>query len=93
MQNKFTVKAIISGKVQGVFYRAETKKAADELGVHGYVKNLPNGCVEAVFQADKNVMDKILLWCHQGSPGAVVSTVDAQTYSLSKIFTSFDIRY
>ncbi|MCF6247750.1 MAG: acylphosphatase [Desulfobacula sp.] len=93
MQNNLTIKAIISGRVQGVFYRVETKKAADLFNVKGYVRNLPDGCVEAVFQADKETLEKMAQWCYQGSPGSAVNDVDIQTDLVSQAFISFDIRY
>ncbi len=93
MSNNMAVKTLISGRVQGVFYRAETKKAADCLTVKGYVKNLPNGCVEAVFQADKVTIEKMIEWCYQGSPGSLVNDIDTSTHSVSEPYTSFDILY
>lgn len=88
-----TIKAVISGRVQGVFFRAETKKAADRLNVKGYVKNLSNGCVEAVFQADEDTLEKMIHWCYQGSPGSAVSAVDTVPWPEPEVFSAFDIRY
>ncbi len=93
MSNNLTVMAMISGHVQGVYYRVETKKAADLLNIKGFVKNLPNGCVEAVFQADKGTIEKMIKWCHQGSPGSLVNSVDTRPHSVSQPYTSFDIHY
>jgi len=50
MENKVRAHAIISGRVQGVFFRMETKRAADRLGAKGWVRNLKDGSVEAVFE-------------------------------------------
>ena len=94
MENKTAIEVIISGRVQGVFYRAETKKTADRLGICGYVKNTPDGCVKAVFQADnENDVTKMLQWCRQGPANAIVTSVKTQAYSLSENFVSFDVRY
>ena len=66
----------ISGQVQGVFFRAYTKEKAEKLGLAGWVKNLPNGRVEAVFEGDSDQIDQMIAWCHQGSPGSKVKKVE-----------------
>ena len=58
----------VSGKVQGVFYRDTTKKEADKRGVRGWVRNLRDGRVEAVFEGDAKAVDDIVAWCRVGSP-------------------------
>ena len=70
------VKVIISGKVQGVFYRAHTKKKADELGIKGWVRNLADGKVEAVFTGENDKVEEMVKWCWQGSPGSEVGKVE-----------------
>ncbi|MFW6038790.1 MAG: acylphosphatase [Candidatus Saliniplasma sp.] len=65
-----------SGKVQGVFFRANTKKKAQELGVNGWVKNLRDGRVEAVFEGDEEKVDKVIKWCENNQPHARVDDVD-----------------
>ena len=60
METKTRAHAIISGRVQGVFFRMETKRAADRFGVLGWVQNLRDGTVEAVFEGDRNQIDDIL---------------------------------
>ncbi|MFW6142418.1 MAG: acylphosphatase [Candidatus Saliniplasma sp.] len=65
-----------SGKVQGVFFRANTKKKAQELGVNGWVKNLRDGRVEAVFEGDEEKVDKVIKWCENSQPHARVDDVD-----------------
>ena len=85
--------AIIHGVVQGVFFRASTREEAVRLGVGGWVRNLPDGSVEALFEGEKLKVEAILGWCHKGPPGALVSTVDI-TFTLYKgEFKRFDIRY
>jgi len=69
------VHVFISGKVQGVFFRAYTKKKADELGLKGWVKNLPGGQVEAVFYGPQALIEEMIKWCWQGSPGSQVNLV------------------
>ena len=58
----------VSGKVQGVFYRDTTKKEADKRGVHGWVRNLRDGRVEAVFEGPREAVDEMVAWCRVGSP-------------------------
>lgn len=66
----------ISGKVQGVFFRASTKDKADGLGVKGYVKNLPDGNVYMEAEADQHELDKLVQWCKRGPIGASVENVE-----------------
>jgi len=66
----------VSGKVQGVFYRDSTKKEADKWGAHGWVRNLKDGRVEAVFEGPPPIVEALVTWCHQGSPLAQVSHVE-----------------
>lgn len=92
------VHILISGKVQGVFYRAYTKEEADKLGLTGWVKNRDDGKVEAVFVGDKNRIEKMVNWCWKGSPGAVVDKVEKvekveQTDQVELKLNSFKIRY
>lgn len=93
MTGKKGIKAVISGKVQGVYYRVRTKKEADRLGVKGWVRNLANGCVEAVFKTDEKTMEKMIQWCRKGSPGAVVTRVETEAYDLIENINTFDIKF
>lgn len=61
-------RVLVSGKVQGVFYRDSTKKEADERGARGWVRNLRDGRVEAVFEGDAGTVDALVAWCRIGSP-------------------------
>ena len=70
-----TVRLIIKGKVQGVFYRATAKDVADLTGVKGWVKNLPNNDVEITATAAEDVLQKFIAWCKQGPPKARVGEV------------------
>ena len=71
-----SVHVFISGQVQGVFFRAHTKEKAEELNLAGWVKNLPDGRVEAVFEGEQDQINKMLVWCYQGSPTSQVDQVD-----------------
>ncbi len=68
----------ISGRVQGVGYRAHTESMALSLGINGWVRNLRTGQVEAVFEGSEAVVDRMVQWCYRGSPAAQVDQVDVQ---------------
>ena len=70
-----TVRLIIKGKVQGVFYRATAKDVADLIGVKGSIKNLPNDDVEITATAAEEILQKFIAWCKQGPPKARVDEV------------------
>lgn len=84
---------IVHGLVQGVWFRASTKDEADRLGVTGWVRNLPDGSVEAVFEGDKKKVEEIVGWCHRGPSGANVSKVEIVWEPYTREFGHFDIRY
>lgn len=81
----------ISGRVQGVYFREYTRREAERLGVKGWVRNLPDGRVEAVFEGPDDVLDKIISWCHQGSPGASVTKVEVIDEATEQQFNDFRI--
>ncbi|OQY50825.1 MAG: hypothetical protein B6230_05735 [Desulfobacteraceae bacterium 4572_89] len=87
------IKVIITGRVQGVFFRAETQKAARLLKLTGYVKNLGDGSVEALFQGKKNSVKKMLEWCSTGSPASRVDNVESESRIFYPDSDSFDILY
>lgn len=93
MQNKVQIKATITGRVQGVFYRASTKKTADSLGIKGYVKNLANGAVEAVFEGDRPMLTKMMDWCRKGPSAAKVDHVLAKEIETVSDYETFEILY
>ena len=68
----------VSGRVQGVYYRASTRDAARDRGVDGWVRNLDDGRVEAVFEGSRDDVEAMVEWCHSGSDAAVVEDVDAE---------------
>lgn len=67
---------IVRGRVQGVFFRHETSRQAESLELTGWVRNLPDGSVEAIFEGDGNAVEAAIDWCRQGPPLAVVEAVD-----------------
>ena len=68
---------LISGHVQGVFFRANTCQQARALGLTGWVRNLPDGRVESVFEGNEKQAEEMLAWCNTGTPPARVDRVDA----------------
>jgi acylphosphatase len=70
------VRVVVSGQVQGVFFRAETARLARAKGLGGFVRNLPDGRVEAAFEGDAEAVDELVRWCHEGPRWAEVEGVD-----------------
>ena len=64
------------GRVQGVFFRAEASARARSLGLTGWIRNLPDGSVDAVFEGTKDAVESILRWCEHGPAGARVDEVE-----------------
>lgn len=90
-----TVRAhlVISGRVQGVFFRMETKRAAEGHKVMGWVRNKANGTVEAVLEGEKSAVEKMIQWCHTGPPSAEVTDVNTTWQAYQGTYDLFDIRY
>lgn len=83
------VHIFISGKVQGVFFRHNTKIKAEELGVFGWVKNLPDGRVEAVLEGEKEKVEEMVDWCKNGPEFARVTGLEAFEENYKKEFNKF----
>ena len=79
------------GRVQGVWFRANTKKVADALKVTGWVKNLPDGRVEAVFQADDDTLDVIVDEVIEGQKMARVDDVETEFRDVAVAYEDFSI--
>lgn len=92
MTDNVNTHAIISGKVQGVCFRIETRRAAEGLGVNGWVRNRKDGTVEAVFEGTKTAVEAILEWCRQGPPMSRVLNLDITWNAATGGFDAFDIR-
>ena len=78
MSDRTRAHVYVTGKVQGVFYRANTRDTAGEHGVDGWVRNLDDGRVEAVFEGSEDAVEAMVEWCHTGSPAANVDDVTAE---------------
>ncbi len=82
---------IVKGRVQGVFFRASTQDYALQLGLNGWVRNLPGGEVELVACGSEQQLDTLEAWLHQGPPMASVSQLQAETTEFQP-FDDFSIR-
>lgn len=82
---------LITGLVQGVFFRREITDLARRLGVSGWVKNLPDGKVEALAEGDRVRLDELIQFCHVGPRGAVVRKVEVEWSDYSGEFRGFRI--
>jgi len=83
----------VHGRVQGVFFRATTRDKARSLGVKGWVKNCLDGGVEAVFEGEKDTVEKVVDWCKKGPEGAFVNHIDIRWEKYSGEFDEFSIMY
>jgi acylphosphatase len=70
------VRIAVSGRVQGVFYRATCAERARALGLAGSVRNLPDGRVEAVFEGSRGAIEEAIAWCRRGTPASIVDLVE-----------------
>ena len=93
MKSNVRAHVIISGRVQGVFFRMETLKAAQLYGVFGWARNKADGTVEALFEGDEKSVDLILEWCSKGSPPAIVEKTDVNWEDYTGEFDEFKITY
>lgn len=71
-------RVVVSGRVQGVFFRDGCRREAVRLGVAGWVRNLPDGRVEAVFEGPLDAVDAVVAWCRSGPPRAVVAAIEVE---------------
>lgn len=83
----------VSGIVQGVFYRAFTREVANSLGLKGWVRNLPDGRVEIIFEGERSLIEIAINKCRKGPPGAQVKDIEIKWESDLEGFQDFRIRY
>lgn len=86
------IRVYISGVVQGVFFRHHTKERALELGVTGWVRNLPDGRIEAVFEGEDGSVDRMIAFCKEGPPSAHVTKVELKGESWTGEFKDFVVK-
>jgi acylphosphatase len=81
----------IEGRVQGVFFRAYMRDAAKKEGVKGWVRNTPDGRVEAIMEGEADAVDRMIQWCHRGSPLSRVDDVIVEEELFKDEFSDFVI--
>ncbi|MBU2589860.1 MAG: acylphosphatase [Nanoarchaeota archaeon] len=86
------VRIIISGDVQGVYFRANIKENAVMLDLNGFVRNLSDGSVEAVFEGEESDIEEIIDYCKEGPRGAKVLDVDVEEEEFEDEFEDFEVR-
>ncbi len=91
MGERVRAHVLVTGQVQGVYYRASTRERATEVGVDGWVKNLEDGRVEAVFEGAESDVETVIEWCHTGSQRARVEDVEFE-YGDPEGLEGFEIR-
>ncbi len=90
--NRIALQAWVSGRVQGVWFRQSTKEQAEANGVCGWVRNLPDGRVEALLVGDANAVRLVEAWLSQGPPLATVAEVVVAELEPIPEFDDFEIR-
>jgi acylphosphatase len=83
----------VSGRVQGVFFRSETKRKAESRSVTGWVRNLPDSRVEAVFEGEAEAVGALVEFCKRGPAGALVTNFDLTWEAYTGEFNGFKIRH
>lgn len=91
--DKIRAHIIVSGIVQGVFFRANTRGKAQMVGVTGWVRNRLDGTVELIAEGERERLKRLIDWCHKGPPGASVSKVEVRWEGYSGEFKKFEVRY
>lgn len=90
---KVRAHVFVSGRVQGVFFRSETRYEAKKRGVTGWVRNLPDGRLEAVFEGEEANVKELTEFCKRGPPGARVTGIDVIWENYTGEFKDFEMRY
>ena len=91
--NVSRVRVVVGGRVQGVWFRASTQEMAQAEGVHGWVRNLPDGDVEAVFEGGREAVERALAWCRRGGPPKARVDRCEETWEAPRGEGPFRVRY
>ena len=92
MAEKVRAYIIVSGKVQGVYFREKTREKSKELGVSGWVRNLSDGRLEAVFEGEKDKVEEMVEWARKGPFWAKVNGLEVSREEYKGEFSNFEIR-
>lgn len=84
---------VVTGKVQGVWFRAATQAAARGEGVAGWVRNLPDRSVEALLQGEQEAVSRVVDWMRHGPPGARVTDIRIDTRPVGVFHEGFEVRH
>ncbi len=82
----------VTGRVQGVFFRSEARRHAQRQNVKGWIRNLPNGKVEAVFEGEEENVKELVQFCKHGSPAAKVTDGEVAWENYTGEFSEFEMR-
>ncbi len=93
MDQKARAHIFVSGRVQGVFFRESARKKAKDLGVSGWVRNLADGRVEAVFEGEKEKIERMTKWAKKGPLISIVDNIDIVWEEYQAEFNDFEIKY
>jgi acylphosphatase len=91
-QSPVRVQVTIHGRVQGVYFRASTVYEAQNLGLTGWVRNCPNGSVEAVAEGSRERIEELIAWCGRGPSGSRVEKVEVRWLPAKDEFQAFQIK-
>ena len=91
MTDEARVHIFVSGRVQGVFFRENTRKRAKKLGITGWVRNLPDGRLEAIFEGDKDKVEELINWTKRGPMFAKVNGLETVLEEYQGEFDNFEI--
>jgi acylphosphatase len=92
-EKKTRAHVFVRGTVQGVYFRQNTKQVATRHNVSGWVRNLPDGRVEAIFEGNEMDVNEVIEWCHVGPPKAKVDDVSVKFEKYAGEFSSFEVNY
>ena len=93
MADSASLQATVHGRVQGVFFRAFVGRCARELGLAGYVRNLPDGAVEILAEGERRHLEKLLGYLKLGPPAARVDEVVTSWSEYTGNYSGFNVRY
>ena len=93
MADLASLQAIVYGRVQGVFFRAFANRRANELGLAGYVRNLPDGGVEVQAEGERRQLEKLIDYLREGPPAARVDKVATRWSEYTGNYPHFSVRY